>query len=55
MKYRVKIRVSYCETFFDFDEAIDACNFMATAAEHLTGEGDKTSIGLAVITEEAEA
>lgn len=53
MKYRVKLKVSYCETFFDFDDAIDACNFMSMAAEHLATGGDKTEIGLTVIKEEA--
>lgn len=51
MRYRVKIKISYLETFFDFDEAIDACNFMSMAAEHLTEGDDKTDIGLNVIKE----
>lgn len=53
MKYRVKFKVSYSEAFFDFDDATDACNFMSMAAERLTDEGDKTTISLTVIREEA--
>lgn len=52
MKYKVRIKVSYCETYFSFDDAADACDFMSKAAEHLTNDGDKTEIGLKVITEE---
>lgn len=52
MKYKVKVKVSYCETFFVFDDALEACNFMSTAAEHLTDDGDRTEIGITVITEE---
>ena len=54
MKYRVKVKVSYCETFFSFDDALEACNFMSTAAEHLTDDGDRTEMSLKVITEEAQ-
>ena len=53
MKYRVKFKISYCEAFFDFDDATDACNFMSMAAERLTNDGDKTEISLIVIREEA--
>lgn len=53
MKYQVRVKVSYCETVFSFDDALEACNFMSTAAEHLTGDGDKTELSLKVITEEA--
>lgn len=52
MTYRVKFRISYCETFFDFDDATDACNYMSMAAEHLVGGGDKTEISLVIIREE---
>ena len=52
MKYRVKFKISYCEAFFDFDDATDACNFMSMAAKRLTNDGDKTEIGLTVIKEE---
>lgn len=53
MKYRVKIKISYCEAFFDYDDATQACKFMTDAAKHVTKGGDKTEIGLTVITEEA--
>lgn len=52
MKYRVKFKVSYCEAYFDFDDAKEACNFMTMAAKRLTDGGDKTTIGLTVIKEE---
>lgn len=51
MRYRVKISISYCESFFDFEDALEACNFMSTAAEHLSNEGDRTTIGLTVFKE----
>lgn len=55
MKYRVKFKVSYCEAYFDFDDAKEACNFMTMAAKRLADGGDKTTIGLTVIKEEEEA
>lgn len=53
MKYRVKIKISYCEAFFEFDDATQACDFMTDAAKHVTKGGDKTDFSLTVITEEA--
>lgn len=54
MKYKVRFKVSYCETFFNFDDASEACDFMSMAALHLDEGGDKTEINLTVIREEAQ-
>lgn len=34
MKYRVIIKVSYQEAWFEFDTAADACNFATIAISH---------------------
>ena len=51
MTYRVKVKVSYCETYFDFDDINEACTWMATAAEKVAG-GDRTQIYIEAIREE---
>lgn len=52
MKYRVKIKISYCEAFFDFDDVTAACRFMDDAATHVAEGGDRTSVSLTPIKEE---
>ena len=39
--YRVIIKYSYRELFFDFTTAIDAMSFMNYAVENYAGSGDK--------------
>ena len=51
MIYRVKVKVSYCETYFDFDDINEACTWMATAAEKVAG-GDRTQIYIEAVREE---
>lgn len=52
MRYRVKISISYCESLFDFDDALEACSFMSTAVEHLSNEGDRTTLELTIFKED---
>ncbi len=40
MIFRVIIRVSYNEAYFDFDDALSACNFANKALEHSSARED---------------
>lgn len=44
MIFRVIIRVSYNEAYFDFDSADKACNFARMAAEHSVESADAKKI-----------
>lgn len=54
MKYEVRIKISYCKAFFEFEDINEAASFMATAVEKLSGEenSDKVDIYMAALKEE---
>ena len=54
MKYEVRIKISYCKAFFEFEDINEAASFMATAVEKLSGEenSDKVDIYMAAVKEE---
>ncbi len=61
IKYRVIIKVSYNEAWFEFDTAEDACQFTTTALKHMADNEDgkkKSRITIQVVnadsTEEDE-
>lgn len=57
MIYRVILRVSYSDAFFDFDNAADACNFATVALEHSADSEDqkkKSKITLVIINPNKE-
>lgn len=45
MIYRVVLKVSYNEAFFDFDSLDQACNFARVAVEHSVKSEDQKKIG----------
>lgn len=51
MIYRVKVKISYCEAHFDFDDVNEACAWMATTVEKVAG-GDRIKVFMEVIREE---
>ena len=56
--YRVVIKVSYCEAFFDFDSLNEACEFARTAVVHSAENEDNkypTSLIIKVINTEHES
>lgn len=44
IKYRVRIRVSYNEAWFTFDNGEDACKFAATAVTHSVDSDDQNKV-----------
>ena len=44
IKYRVILKVSYNDAFFDFDCAEDACKFAITALEHSATSEDQKKV-----------
>ena len=61
IKYRVIISVSYCEAWFEFDNAEQACAFATNALTHMVSNDDgkkKVKINIQVVdtegTEEEE-
>ena len=57
MIYRVVLRVSYNDAFFDFDNAADACHFATIALEHSADSEDqkkKSTITLVIINTNEE-
>ena len=56
--YRVILKVSWRETYFEFDSMEQACNFATTALEHSAGNDDDTKnsslIVIRVVDLEAE-
>lgn len=52
MVYRVIIKISYREAYFDFETIEGACGFVKIAAEHTAGDddGNKATILLRAVT-----
>ena len=58
IKYRVMIKVGYCDAWFEFDGAESACAFAENALKHSVKSKDtdkETHIDLSVIEEESNA
>lgn len=59
LKYRIILRVGYCESWFEFDTPIAACDFAKTALLHqVTNEDTEkrpTYVTMKVVDTELEA
>lgn len=56
MKYRVIIKVGYCEAYFDFDTPLEAADFATIALSHHSESEDtkKKKISMEIINTEIE-
>lgn len=57
IKYRVIIKVSYNETWFEFDSADQACGFATNAISHMVDSEDqkkKSTITIQVVDADAK-
>lgn len=57
IKYRVVIKVSYNETWFEFDSADQACGFATNAISHMVDSEDtkkKATIAIQVVDADAK-
>ena len=51
MIYRVYVKISYCEAYFDFNDIMEAGAWMSTAAEKYVG-GDCVNVRMEIVREE---
>lgn len=54
MKYEVRIKISYCQAFFEFEDINEAAAFMSTATEKMSkvANSDNVTISMAAVREE---